>query len=151
MTKADGGLRPLFFSNLPHVDWTPIESPITGGVPDANGCFNGDEFWIEMKATHTAQIRFRPLQPAWLNRRARMGGNVWIAVWHTPTFRPEISNLLLIHGYWAPEVKSHGMRIDSGIVASLYQGGPSEWPWRSVLNTLCSGRNYRPHRDVQLP
>lgn len=50
------------------------------GVPDLNCIYQGREFWIEGKMIkgNIVTDRKRPEQLAWLERRARLGGRVWV-------------------------------------------------------------------------
>ena len=52
-----------------------LESAISLGVPDVNVCWNGREYWIELKVwTPGAGILIRKEQWAWHNRRIANGG-----------------------------------------------------------------------------
>ncbi len=49
------------------------------GVPDVNGCAKGKEFWIELKEIHSGNsLTLRPMQVAWLSKRAIYGGQVFV-------------------------------------------------------------------------
>lgn len=54
-----------------------IENTAGSGVPDINCCWNGIEIWIECKMREPL---LRPFQWAWINRRVRAGGNVFVIV-----------------------------------------------------------------------
>lgn len=138
---ADGNLRALFVKHLPNVDWSCIESPDTAcGVPDLNGCYRGMDLWIEMKATATNAVRVRPVQVAWIHRRVRHGGNVWIAVRYHHPGGPRrglpIDNLVLVPGCAVMGLAEHGLR---GHMQIMFEGGPKQWPWEKVLQTLVEG------------
>tara|TARA_A100001515_G_scaffold71781_2_gene57173 strand:+ start:1069 stop:1452 length:384 start_codon:yes stop_codon:yes gene_type:complete len=61
------------------IHWQRIESGITAsGIPDLNGCSQGKEVWIELKVVKGNQIGLRPMQKAWLYRRAEAGGNCFV-------------------------------------------------------------------------
>ena len=141
MSKADNGLRALFKSNLPTVDWLAIENSVSSGAPDHNGCVDGKEFWIEYKATSTNAIKFRPNQPAWIHRRVRHGGRVWIAIRHKHDggvrLGKPVDDLILVHGEHMLNLVEHGVR---GIRHHVFCGGdgPIAWDWALVLRALIS-------------
>jgi Holliday junction resolvase len=77
----DGGLRATFRAKLPDIHWQAVESKLTGkGIPDANYCAEGIEGWVEFKKTSGWKIGLRTEQTSWIEKRARFGGNVFIAV-----------------------------------------------------------------------
>jgi hypothetical protein len=79
---TDAGLPHLIQTNLPLVDWARVETWAVGpGMPDLNGCYLGQDVWVECKATYGWMVsRVRIPQVAWLERRARAGGRCWVAV-----------------------------------------------------------------------
>lgn len=68
----------LLKNNIRDVDWQRIENVAGTGVPDANGCCQGIEFWSESKISTNGQYKLRPDQSAWLTRRYNCGGRVFI-------------------------------------------------------------------------
>lgn len=128
----DGNLRSLFLKNLPQVHWQSIESGMTGrGIPDTNGCFDGQEFWIEFKETQHWSVSLRPEQIGWLMRRARAGGRVFIAV------RRAGQELWLLSGNDAIDLKENGLRgCHPNNVLATYGGGPRAWDWNDILTAL---------------
>ena len=65
--------------NLPTVHWQRIETGLTGaGVPDVNGCSDGQEVWIELKSGRGRQLGLRPMQIAWLATRTKYGGDCYV-------------------------------------------------------------------------
>src|SRR5512139_2630800 len=81
--RPDGGLRRLFHQRLKAgCQWTAIETgAVAGGVPDSEFCFEGGaQGWLEFKVTKHWAVTFRPGQVPWISRRARLGGNVFVAV-----------------------------------------------------------------------
>lgn len=75
--------------NLPNVHWQRIESTTGVGIPDINGCYNGCDFWIEIKyldafpkrpATPVRINHFTAEQKLWLKRRGEVGGRVLLFV-----------------------------------------------------------------------
>jgi len=63
-----------------------LENLVGAGMPDVNGCLNGTESWIETKLVKGNRIRFEPFQPAWLQKRARAGGRVFVFARKGATF-----------------------------------------------------------------
>jgi hypothetical protein len=137
----DGGLRGIFRKYLPVVDWTTVETGWTGGgVPDSNGCCEGKEFWVEYKKTKAYVVNFEPLQIAWLMRRARHGGRVFIAVRRQvrkSKRRSEVDELWVFNGAAASTVARKGLHIyDNKILLGKWEGGPKNWHWDQVLQIL---------------
>lgn len=144
MTKIDGGLRPLFRERLPEFMWTSIETGGTGrGIPDSHylapGRPLGIDGWIEFKVCdHWIIKSYKPEQAGWLYRRARMGGRTWIAV---RQYQGGQDILWLVHGIFARELKSGGLRHEVIEASSAkWTGGPSRWAWGQVAQFLTSSR-----------
>ena len=78
MRESD--LRKLIRQKLPMVHWQAVETGGTGlGVPDLNGCYEGVEFWVELKLVKRGlKLGLSPTQIAWLARRHRVGGRAWV-------------------------------------------------------------------------
>lgn len=137
MTK-DGNLRAIFRHALPHVHWQSIETALTGsGVPDANGCARGREFWVEFKITHGWAIDLAPFQVAWLARRTRAGGRTFVAVRRlvlAGVRRQEADELWLIEGRYGGTLRRAGLRGTP--VLDIWDGGPTKWVWPSVSRHL---------------
>lgn len=132
----DDGLRPIVRSSIPGAQWTTIETGQTsGGVPDLEFCFpGGTSGWVECKATRAWAIKFRPGQPGWIGRRARLGGLVWIAVRrHIP--RSETDELWITHGSHVQEVALHG-GLRAPVAWRMWRGGPGRWNWDEVAQVL---------------
>jgi hypothetical protein len=134
MSKIDDGLRLLFRQRLPAVDWQAIETGGTGkGVPDLNGCMDGNEVWIEMKMTaHWAVQKMRPEQVAWIERRVRHGGRVFVAV-----RRAHDELWLLAPGAARPLIM--GVRLSdlpADLILGRWSGGPARWNWAEVAFLL---------------
>jgi hypothetical protein len=70
----------LLKKNLSHIHWQRIENVAGTGVPDANGCHNGIEFWSESKIAKSGAFHIRPDQIAWHTRRYNCGGRTFITV-----------------------------------------------------------------------
>lgn len=135
---TDGGLRRLFQRHLPDADWQSIETPVSRGVPDINGCLYGQEFWIEFKLTSGWAVGLRPEQVAWLVRRARAGGRVFVAVRRrclTGARRKAADELWLLPGAAAREILDRGLR-ETNLVLGTWAGGPVRWDWDGVRAVL---------------
>lgn len=80
--KADGGLRATFHQNIKDAQWTAIETGVVSlGVPDSEYCFAGGiQGWIEFKRCKGNVVTIRPQQVSWIERRARLGGRVFVIV-----------------------------------------------------------------------
>lgn len=136
----DGGLRKLFQKNLPEFHWTSIETGSTGrGIPDANYCCDGIEGWIEFKQTTTNRVGIAPEQCAWIERRVRAGGRVWIAVRKR---RAKSARLAACDELWI----FSGDSVRDLMVFRLLgpnprffnSNGPGSWAWENVKKLLIS-------------
>ena len=141
--SVDGGLRALFHRNLPRPHWQSIASGYTSlGIPDDNACHEGVEFWVEYKATRAGSdshllSTFRPEQVAWLLRRHRAGGRVFVATRRVvaPGRRRVAGDELYLHsGEHAIALKSRGLQGAPALGA--WNGGPAGWDWDEVLRLL---------------
>jgi len=146
MGKIDGGLRSLFRQNLPHFDWTSIETGGTGrGVPDSNYCYHGTEGWIEYKQTIGHAVTLMPEQIGWIARRCRAGGRVFIAVRQRAAAGPRREQrdiLWLIPGCDAVIAKTGGLKNEAP-TWQQYHNGPTNWDWREIANHLTDNRANR--------
>jgi hypothetical protein len=136
-SKADGGLRALFHAKLAdRAQWTAIETGETSpGVADSAFVFDGGyEGWIEFKTTNGWAVTFQPMQPAWLNQRARLGGNVWIAI------RRKSNELWIFNGFWAPLIAMRGLRDMRGAAITVFE---DSWNWGEIREILCGKRKER--------
>lgn len=72
-------------SHHPSAHWQRVENTVGTGVPDVNGCKNGVEVWVELKegvklSSGIVRIKIRREQNAWLLRRHRAGGLVYLGI-----------------------------------------------------------------------
>lgn len=140
----DGGLRKLFRANLiGNIDWLSVETGGTAmGVPDSNFCVNpGIEGWIEFKRATANAVSVRKEQVAWIERRVRLGGRVFIAVrrWKDAGTRTDArDDLILIRGAGVRALFLDGISgAEKGrFVAGSWSGGPSKWGWDQVRHLL---------------
>jgi hypothetical protein len=123
----DGGLPKLFRQNLTTAQWTPVETGATSqGVPDHEYCFpDGDQGWVEFKATAAWAVTIRPEQVGWLLRRHRMGGRCFVAI------RRQLSELWIVDGADAGLLKSGGLKAVEPLLISH-----EPWDWRQVERIL---------------
>ena len=125
---SDGGLRALFRKNIPG-DWQAIETGSTGrGIPDANYCHRGAEGWVEFKACKHWKFGIWPEQIAWLERRYRNGGRVFLAV------RRADDELWLIHPMGARYASLKD--VPENLVLGRWFDGPGKWDWKLIENFL---------------
>ena len=127
MSKADGGLRALFKKRLPSWQWTAIESGVTSpGVPDAEYCTDrGVTGWVEFKAVTGWKPVIRPLQVAWIDRRARIGGRVFIAVRRRSTAGDD--ELWIVPGSCVKPLCDVGLKSPKLLGVCRMSGGPDAW------------------------
>ncbi len=64
--------------NLPMVHWMRIENSIGSGMFDINACYQGTEFWVELKEVYTIGVLLRPSQHAWAFQRAKAGSKLFV-------------------------------------------------------------------------
>lgn len=133
----DGGLRKEFATRIPAAHMQSIETGGTGrGVPDTNYCLRGVEGWIEFKATKHWKIdktESLPLQVAWIERRVRAGGRVFVVV------RRAGSELWLLRPEAARALVTLSLRdLPPSTVLGRWHGGPGAWPWGEIAQILCS-------------
>ncbi len=55
-----------------------VESNTINGIPDINGCWKGNEFWIELKSDKVGYPKLSKWQISWINKRIKHGGIVII-------------------------------------------------------------------------
>jgi hypothetical protein len=136
----DDGLRKLFHDRVERCHWQALELGVVGaGVPDSNGCADGAEFWIEMKATDGWAVELNPMQVGWILRRMRSGGRVFIAVRRRhdggPLLGDPTDELHIYEGWDAAVLKAEGMR-SAAVPVLQTDGGPSRWDWGRVREVL---------------
>lgn len=137
----DGGLRKLFANRFTQAHWQSVETWSTGqGVPDAEYCFPGGvQGWLEFKKTTGWTSGIRPGQVAWIERRIRVGGRVFIAIRRQCALgvrREQADELYLYHGRWVRILYDHGLGATAPL--ALCKGGPGRWDWDKVLKILTS-------------
>jgi hypothetical protein len=141
--KPDNRLRSIIREHLPHIgQWVSIETGTTeSGVADLN-CMvrrQSREVWIECKATHGYQVRFKPSQPGWLFTRWRYGGNAFIFTRRTDdvkkrSYDATLDELYVTSAEFVRELSSGGLLSVNHLL--VCRGGPSEWQWVQVEHIL---------------
>jgi hypothetical protein len=136
----DGGLASLFKSSLPAFHWQSVETWSTGqGVPDLNYCSGGVEGWVELKQTPANAVKVGPEQVAWIERRLRKGGRVYLAVRNKAAAglrRPAKDLLLLYKGDQVRALSQGG--LSQCLPIAFWSGGPPRWNWDEVSSILLS-------------
>lgn len=85
-----------------------IENSVGQGMPDANVCDGGREFWLELKYGHS-EVLLRPHQYAWGMRRAAHGGHVFII-----NYCPRCDEIAIIRYPFPVEKKGKYLAIGPG-------------------------------------
>ena len=142
--KRDGNLSSLCQKHIPMAHWQSVETWSTGrGVPDLNYCLEGTEGWIELKSTAAWAVKIEPGQVAWIERRARAGGRVFLAVRRKSAPGPRkgsrADELWLLDHRAARELATPGVGlndISKSLVLELSLGGPARWDWDRVKEIL---------------
>lgn len=134
--SIDGGLRNIFKKYLPQVHWQGIELGGFGdGVPDTNGCYKGQDFWIEFKKEKSpGKIKWRPTQIGWIKDRVRHGGLVRIVIKYEHESVPQLT---MFDGSalfeWEGNYNDFGSNM--GRCLGIWIGGERDWNWNDILLT----------------
>jgi len=104
MLKTEKALSHWLQKTYPDVDWTRIENTCSDGMPDLHGCYNGKEFWVELKVNKPV---IRSSQYSWWLRRLSKGmtnqfvmcakGHTIELYWNAPSVLSTGNNRLLIN------------------------------------------------------
>ena len=95
-------LRPLMREAAPGIVVERIESWSTPGFPDVSGCWDGRDFWLELKIVQNLRVKMRPGQVRWLERRWKAGSRCFILA-----YGPDHNDLCLFKGKVARELTKH--------------------------------------------
>jgi len=137
---TDGDLWKSIRDHVRDAHWQRVETGEMGrGVPDLNGCMNGVEIWAELKFTRIWSVNVRPEQVAWIERRVRAGGRVFLIVRRRHSGGPVKGSpedeMLIYSGDCTRVVAALG--ILRGPPPLLREsGGPSCWDWGRVRDVL---------------
>jgi hypothetical protein len=127
----DGGLRQLFRRKFPEIHFQSIEIGFDRGIPDTNYCCEKIEGWIEFKFTRGIKVNLSWEQVAWIEKRIRSGGRVYIGV----RFRSRKEDTLwIIHGEMARRLKEQGFSPNAAL--AVLEGGPRNWDWKLVRELI---------------
>lgn len=78
MKKRESLLWQKIKKALPKAHLTRIESSTLQGIPDINGVWSGNNFWIELKSDKSSFPKLSKWQIAWINKHIYHGGTVLI-------------------------------------------------------------------------
>lgn len=133
---------------LQHDRLDRIESSTVDGIPDVNGCFSGNEFWIEVKTPTEPKRRTTPLfgsnhkvsqsQKNWMLRQWNADGIVFLYI------RTD-KRILLIDGKFADDVNE--MTVEELIAISIYHNRlpfKNYNDWARLHACIIGHRNARP-------
>ena len=76
--KRESKLSKLIQKNCNQIHFTRIESSTMNGIPDLNGCINGNGFWMELKSDKVKYPKLSKWQISWINKHISYGGVVLI-------------------------------------------------------------------------
>ena len=76
--KRESKLSRLIQKNCNQIHFTRIESSTMNGIPDLNGCINGNGFWMELKSDKVKYPKLTKWQISWINKHISYGGVVLI-------------------------------------------------------------------------
>ena len=76
--KRESKLSRLIQKNCNQIHFTRIESSTINGIPDLNGCINGNGFWMELKSDKVKYPKLSKWQISWINKHISFGGVVLI-------------------------------------------------------------------------
>ena len=141
--STDGGLYTLLQQHFNLWHWQRIETAaVGGGVPDLNYCAAGFEGWVEAKATDGWLIEIRPAQNAWIGRRVRAGGNVYIAARRQVPAGPRrgvaVDDMYIFCGCQVQRLMEQRVALVPHL--GQWSGGPAGWDWQAVHRLLTSRR-----------
>lgn len=145
LPMRDGNLRAIITERLKGAHVQAIETGGVGaGVPDLNFCiplptptsggWRGIEGWIECKRGEGVNgniVKVRPHQIAWIERRARAGGRVFVAVRRRPLAQPRTDELWLLG---PGHVRATRLIPEASL--GHWAGGPARWDWAEIAVIL---------------
>lgn len=129
--SVDGRLRKIFHEHLDG-HWQAIESGAVGsGTPDSNFCIAGTEGWIEFKKADHWRCKIAPHQVAWIERRHRNGGRVFIAV------RRADDELWLFRAMAGRRLLTKRVsEVEKSLLLGHWTGGVTKWDWAEIKKKL---------------
>ena len=129
-------LRPLMRAAAPGIVVERIESWSTPGFPDVSGCWNGRDFWLELKVERNGRVEMRPAQVRWLERRWAAGSHCYVLIYSEST-----TDLVLVAGDAAGELsKADFQTMTRGGVFSFNKNCTRRESIRGLLEAIYDGR-----------
>jgi hypothetical protein len=111
-----------------------VETWSTGqGVPDLEYCCDGISGWIELKKSDGWVVDFAPQQIAWIERRVRAGGRVFVLVRRR---RDLVDELYVLPGTAARALLTRAETLRTIRPIALFRGGPRNWSWPDIGGIL---------------
>lgn len=117
-----------------------IEDKLSQGVPDVNGCWQGREFWIELKRLDAWPKRPQTVvriphytneQRLWIRRRGRAGGNALLLVQidqdfllYNWVYAQRVGELISTHMLSTASSRWKGKICAQELLPMATQGGP---------------------------
>lgn len=114
------------------VDMTRIENSVGSGTPDVNCCYNGEEFWVELKVAKSHKVDIKPSQVAWAKRRVEHDGAVYLLVKDQDT-------LILFEGNDVLDIARDRGNI-AAVVPLFHTCSKEKDPWRRILEKVLDKR-----------
>lgn len=80
-----------------------MENALTRGTPDVNGCFEGHEYWLELKVLDDkGRCKLRPEQYLWHRKRQEHGGRVFVLARNDNLLKLyQVQRNMEMHELWA--------------------------------------------------
>tara|TARA_R110000765_G_scaffold19517_6_gene51134 strand:+ start:3553 stop:3969 length:417 start_codon:yes stop_codon:yes gene_type:complete len=137
MARDEKGFKKLFVGHLgTDVHYQHIETGSVGtGIPDTNFCHEGREQWIEFKVVVGKQVGLMPTQVAWIWKRTKAGGHVWVIARdkYDGVRKGKGDTIYMWPGAEVREVKEHG--VDHPAHGIYHK--PFDWP--TIMGQLLCG------------
>lgn len=135
MNKLEKGLWALLKDHFPReVHSQRVETGGVGtGVPDVNLCSKaGGEVWWELKMIRGHKVNLSPQQVAWIWKRHKCGGAVFIIARHRVegVRLGNIDRLYIWSGDSAMEVATKGIKA---VPLKVFD---APYDWKSIMNTI---------------
>ena len=112
--------------------WDRIESSTSKGIPDLDICHNGRCTKIELKYEAGNQVKIRPEQRNWINKRIKSGGRVFILVKRVTA---KVNQIELYEGFCADQL-FRKQRIEPMLTAIKTGTGYCKESMKKILQTI---------------
>ena len=131
---SEKAFRAVIRKNLKQVHWVTIETWTTYGVADLNACYDGVEFWVELKEVRAGKkVDVRPHQVGWHHQRSRAGGRTWFLVRVV-----KLDEIWLYPGPWGSALAT------SGLALPPWRRYARPYRWGDLLGALCTRLTEQP-------